>query len=274
MNRPYTAQSPYALTPTERIRSSRGRSRYDRYGDTDVADLDTDVYHRGGRDEDAADYDADYDADYEDYLDEARIDRRWMWIAGVAGAVLFIAVIMASMILGGGDSGSVSATIASDASQDAGTTSAPTPSTTPRVAAPAAPVQPSLPAETVTTISPTPSPTAQVPVPAPAAPLLPAPQAAPPPASAAPGTVTYRITGTKGLLDLVTVIYTDAQGALQTDVNVALPWSKTITLDPGVTLSSVTGTSVTGQLNCEVLDANGAVIAAQNGNSIITNCTR
>ena len=99
-------------------------------------------------------------------------------------------------------------------------------------------------------------------------------QAAPPPASAVPGTVIYRITGTKGLLDLVTVIYTDAQGALQTDVNVALPWSKTITLDPGVTLSSVTGTSVTGQLNCEVLDANGAVIAAQNGNSIITNCTR
>ena len=178
---------------------------------------------------------------------------------------------MASMILGGGDSGSVSATVAS---QDPSTTSAPEPSATPRAAAPAPPVQPSLPAETVTTISPTPAPTAQVPAPAPAAPLLPAPQAAPPPASAVPGTVTYRITGTKGLLDLVTVIYTDAQGALQTDVNVALPWSKTITLDPGVTLSSVTGTSVTGQLNCEVLDANGAVIAAQNGNSIITNCTR
>ncbi|OKH68536.1 hypothetical protein EB72_00680 [Mycobacterium sp. SWH-M1] len=271
MNRPYTAQSPYALTPTERIRSSRGRSRYDRYGDSDVTDLDTDVYPRDVDEDYRADYDEDYDADYEDYLDEARIDRRWMWIAGVAGAVLFIAVIMASMILGGGDSGSVSATVAS---QDPSTTSAPEPSATPRAAAPAPPVQPSLPAETVTTISPTPAPTAQVPAPAPAAPLLPAPQAAPPPASAVPGTVTYRITGTKGLLDLVTVIYTDAQGALQTDVNVALPWSKTITLDPGVTLSSVTGTSVTGQLNCEVLDANGAVIAAQNGNSIITNCTR
>ncbi|MEW5808691.1 MAG: hypothetical protein AB1925_04480 [Actinomycetota bacterium] len=280
MNRPYTAHSPYALTPTERIRSPRGHGRYDRdrgrYGDTDVddysADLDTDVYppHRDGDDLD--DYDADYD-DYADY-DEARIDRRWMWIAGVAGAVLFVAVIMASMILGGGDSGSVSATVASEATPDTSTTSAPEPSATPRVAAPAPPAQPSLPAETVTTISPTPTPSAQLPVPAPGAPLLPAPQAAPPPPSAAPGTVTYRITGTKGLLDLVTVIYTDAQGALQTDVNVALPWSKTITLDPGVTLSSVTGTSVTGQLNCEVLDANGAVIAAQNGNSIITNCTR
>ncbi|TRW81155.1 hypothetical protein FK535_16950 [Mycolicibacterium sp. 018/SC-01/001] len=273
MNRPYTAQSPYALTPTERIRSPRGRSRHDRYG----ADRDTDVHPRHDDELDYEDYEADYDADYPDdvdYLDEARVDRRWMWIAGVAGAVLFVAVIMASMILGGGDSGSVSATIASDTASDTSsapsTSSAPEPSSAPRAAAPVP--QPSLPAETVTTISPTP--TAQLPVPAPAAPLLPAPQAAPPPASTAPGTVTYRITGTKGLLDLVTVIYTDSQGALQTDVNVALPWSKTITLDPGVTLSSVTGTSLTGQLNCEVLDANGAVIAAQNGNSIITNCTR
>ncbi|MEH3140426.1 MAG: hypothetical protein PGN37_09620 [Mycobacterium kyogaense] len=274
MNRPYTAQSPYSLTPTERVRTSGGRSRYDREGDTDVYPRDEDYLGAEyDTNYDDTNYgDTDYDADYEDYLDEARVDRRWMWIAGVSGAVLFIAVIMVSMILGGGDSGSVSATIASDTTQDATTSSAPEPSATPRAPAPALPAQPSLPAETVTTISPTP--TAQLPVPAPAAPLLPAPQAAPPPQSAVPGTVTYRITGTKGLLDLVTVIYTDAQGALQTDVNVALPWSKTITLDPGVTLSSVTGTSVTGQLNCEVLDANGAVIAAQNGNSIITNCTR
>ncbi len=45
-----------------------------------------------------------------------------MWIAGVAGAILFVAVIMASMILGGGDSGSVSATVAS---QEPATTAAP-----------------------------------------------------------------------------------------------------------------------------------------------------
>ncbi|MCZ0728897.1 MmpS family transport accessory protein [Mycolicibacterium iranicum] len=271
MNRPYTAQSPYSLTPTERIRSPRGSGRYGGYGtatdDPDrYDDLDTDAlppYHGG-------DYDADddYDAEsYDEYLDEARLDRRWMWIAGVAGAILFVAVITASMILGGGDSGSVSATVGSPLP----TSSAPEPSAapTPRVAAPAAP---SLPAETVTTITPT----AETPVPAPTtpAPLLPAPQAAPPPAAAAPGTVTYRITGNRALLDLVTVIYTDAQGALQTDVNAALPWSKTIVLNPGVTLSSVTATSVSGQLNCAILDANGSLIAVQNNNSIITNCTR
>ncbi|MCV7150538.1 hypothetical protein H7I57_04410, partial [Mycobacterium pyrenivorans] len=108
----------------------------------------------------------------------------------------------------------------------------------------------------------------------PAPPLLPAPQGAPPPAAAAPGTVTYRVTGNRQLIDLVTVIYTDQRGALVTDVNVALPWSKTVVLDPGVTLSSVTATSVAGQLNCSITDANGGLIAAQNNNSMITNCTR
>ena len=86
-----------------------------------------------------------------------------------------------------------------------------------------------------------------------------------------PKVVRYEITGTGSYAD---INYLDLDAKPQRVDNAALPWSKTITLDPGVTLSSVTGTSVTGQLNCEVLDANGAVIAAQNGNSIITNCTR
>ena len=65
------------------------------------------------------------------------------------------------------------------------------------------------------------------------------------------------MTGNRNLIDLVTVIYTDSQGALQTDVNVALPWAKTVVLDPGVSLSSVTATSVAGQLNCSITDASG-----------------
>lgn len=262
MNRPYTAQSPYSLTPTERIRSPRRRQRdEDGYRSDDrYSDVDTDVYPPYP---DGLDYE-----DYDDYeIDEASIDRRWMWIAGVAGAILFVSVIAASLILGGGDSGSVSATIASS---DATTSEAPAPSSAPPVAAPPSA---SLPAETVTTVSP-PPPATETPTAQTAAPLLPAPQAAPPPASAVPGTVTYRITGNRALIDLVTVIYTDAQGALQTDVNVALPWSKTVVLDPGVSLSSVTATSVGGQLNCSITDANGSLIAAQNNSSLITNCTR
>ncbi len=286
MNRPYTAHSPYSLTPTERIRYRAAGTRDfenlaagpDTFGD----DHDTDVYPRyDGEDpvdypyspepyapdydaEYGDEYDSEYDSESDDVIDEASIDRRWMWIGGVAGAVLFVAVIATSMILGGGDSGSVSATVASPLP----TSAAPTPSRAPSPSVAAPPTQ-SLPPETVTTLTPS----AEVPPPPPQPALLPPPQAAPPP-PAAPGTITYRITGNRELIDLVTVIYTDQQGALQTELNVALPWAKTIVLNPGVTLSSVTATSVRGQLNCSITDASGNLIAVQNNNSIITNCTR
>jgi hypothetical protein len=113
--------------------------------------------------------------------------------------------------------------------------------------------------ETVSTVAPTPT-----------AADTPAPTAAAP----ASRTVTYQVTGTRQLLDLITVIYTDQQGALQTDLNVALPWSKTMVLDPGVELTSVTATSLLGKLNCTVTDANGATITAQNNNSMIATCTK
>ena len=179
----------------------------------------------------------------------------------MAGAILLVAVICTVVILGGGDSGSVSTTVAPPVttSQPAATTSAAPVTTTPSAPPPVA----SLPPETVTTVTPTAS------VPPSATPT----QAAPPPAPA-PNAITYRVTGNRNLLDLVTVIYTDSQGALQTDFNVALPWSKTVVLDPGVTLSSVTATSLTGQLNCSITDAAGAAIAAQNNNTMITNCTK
>ena len=71
MNRPYTAHSPYSLSPTERI-PSRGVDGgetvdLDRYDENDSLD----------------DYD-DYDEDIEEYYEP--IDRRWVWVAGVAGA--------------------------------------------------------------------------------------------------------------------------------------------------------------------------------------------
>jgi hypothetical protein len=233
MNRPYTAHSPYSLTPTERIPS---------YTDDTVGELDYGVVEE---------HDEEY-ADFDDY-DEARIDRRWMWVAGVAGAILFVAVITTGVILGGGDSGSVSTTIAPTTTTQPATT--PPAATTPSSLPPAAP----LPPETATTVSPT----ASVP-----------PSTAPTETAPAPRTITYTVTGNRQLIDLVTVIYTDQQGALQTDINVALPWSKTVVLDPGVELSSVTATSVAGQLNCSITDASGALIAAQNTNSMIATCTK
>jgi hypothetical protein len=230
------------LSPTERIPA---------HGDDggETVDLDRPRYGEYEGLEELEDYD-----EYEDY---EPIDRRWIWIAGVAGAILLVAVICTVVILGGGDSGSVSTTVAPPAttSQPVATSAPPTATTS--APPPAAPLTP----ETVTTVTPTAS-----------APPTDAPtEAAPAPA---PNTITYRVTGNRSLIDLVTVIYTDAQGALQTDVNVALPWAKTVVLDPGVSLSSVTATSVTGQLNCSIADAAGTAIAVQNNNTMIANCTK
>ncbi|CQD04705.1 MmpS3 protein [Mycolicibacterium conceptionense] len=249
--------SPYDTTPTERF----GDRPYEPSGYSGHAG------HYGYDTDAEADY--GYDADYDDEVTfyEDPIDRRWIWVAGVAGAILLIAVICTVVILGGGDSGSVSATLTSPSAQPTQTaqptqdaTSKPVP---PR-ATPTAPLSP----ETVTTLTPAPSATA---APAPAAP----PEAAPPPAAVAtPNAITYRVTGNRQLIDLVTIVYTDAQGALQTDINVALPWAKTVVLNPGVTLKSVTATSVAGQLNCSITDAAGNVLIAQANNTMITTCTQ
>ncbi|MGW0161839.1 hypothetical protein ACWDUN_21260 [Mycobacterium sp. NPDC003323] len=223
-----------------------------------------------------AETDSDYATEYQYPADyHETLDRRWIWVAGVAGVVLMVAVICTGVILGGGDSGTVTAATTSAAPQD---DSAPTPTAAPPAPAadlPGANLSP----ETVTTVTPTPSatltpeaaPTAEVAPPA--APAPPVPPAAVDPAAAA-RTVTYQVTGNRQLIDLVTIIYTDAQGALQTDVNVALPWVKSVTLNPGVTLSSVTATSVAGQLNCAILDGNGTALAVQANDSMIATCTR
>lgn len=258
MNRPYPTYPKYSTTPRHDDPGyGYGQGRDDYRGDYAGRD------DHSGRD-DYEDYPDDFEDDFGDdvYTYVEPIDRRWIWVAGVAGAVLLVAVICTIVILGGGDSGSVSATVAPPAttSAPAASSSAP-PSARPTTSAP--PVA-TLPRETVTTVSPTPSAEATTPPPAP-------PVGAP---VASPRTVTYQVTGTRPLLDLVTIIYTDSQGALQTDVNVALPWTKQVVLDPGVELKSVTATSVTGQLNCSITDAAGAVIVAQNTNTMITTCTQ
>jgi hypothetical protein len=266
MDRPYSTYS--RTSTTARNAGSRRTGGYTAV-ETDVVDggaayrRRTDFHDDG----DVHDYDAydDHDA-YDDVDDiyeyEDPIDRRWIWVAGVAGAILLIAIICTVVILGGGDSGSVSKTVAAPtpttAAQDAVTTAAPTRTSAAPPPAPVAPLSP----ETVTTVAPSAT--------APAS-AVPAPTEVVPPS---PRTITYTVTGSRPLLDLVTVVYTDAQGALQTEFNVALPWARTVTLDPGVELKSVIATSLTGQLNCAVTDSTGATIVAQNTNSMIATCTK
>ncbi|MHA3023123.1 hypothetical protein ACXPWS_23035 [Mycobacterium sp. BMJ-28] len=220
--------------------------------------------HEYGDADTGAEYEYEYPADYHDEL-----DRRWIWVAGVAGVILMVAVICTGVILGGGDSGSVSATQASTTAQ---ATSSAAPTTPTRAPAPIGQQPSALAPETVTTVTPTPTPTATAApatTEAPAAPVAPAVDPA-----AAARTITYTVTGNRQLLDLVTIIYTDQQGALQTEVNAALPWTRTVTLDPGVQLSSVTATSIGAQLNCAITDAAGTPLVTQANNTIIATCTK
>jgi len=200
-------------------------------------------------------FDDEYD-DYDDYDDHdgEPADRRWLWVAGVAGVILLIAVIGTVVIVNGGDS-----------TTTAGTVSSRTAVITPPVAPPATSTRPpvALPPETVTTPPPSTAPATE-----PAATETPAAPAVD------PRTIVYRVTGSRQLFDLVTIIYTDEQGLPRTDVNVALPWTKTVVLNPDVQVGSVTATSLAGQLNCTIADAQGATVAASSTNTLIATCNR
>jgi hypothetical protein len=208
--------------------------------------------------------------DRDDGDDLDRPDTRWRWVAGLAAMVLLVALIAIGVATRGGESSSNSTTAPTTPSgepalQDAITTTAP------RTVIATAPPPPALPPadaaltpETVVTVTPTP----------PAATAAPSEAPPAPPAAAAPGqTLTYTVTGTRQLFDLVSIIYTDEQGFPRTDVNVALPWTRTVVLNPGVVTKSLTATSLTGQLNCTVTDGTGATISAQSNNAAITTCT-
>jgi hypothetical protein len=163
------------------------------------------------------------------------------------------------VIINGGDSASTSATVVVPPNRSG----APRPS-----------LVPVLPPETVTTVTPPsrrPSPTATSTTPT----DIPPPEAVPStPPDVAARTFVYRVTGTKGLLDLVTVVYTDASGAPQTDFNVSLPWSRTVVLNPGVGMRSVVATSLTGHLNCSINDGVGQPVAISTSSAMIATCSR
>jgi hypothetical protein len=170
-----------------------------------------------------------------------------------------LAVIATVVIVNGGDSASTSATVLAPPGRSA----SPRPS-----------LVPVLPPETVTTVTPPshqPSPTATSTTPTDIAPPAAVPSTPP---DVAARTFVYRVTGTKGLLDLVTVVYTDAQGAPQTDFNVSLPWSRTVVLNQGVGLRSVVATSLTGHLNCSISDGVGQPVAISTGSTMIATCSR
>ena len=206
-------------------------------------------------------------------------DRRWRPIALFVGAVVAIGAIATAVIINSGDSATTKATVGVPTPRTAATT---TTSGTARTSGPPSMIPSTppttsralLPPETVTTLTPSNAPTKT------ATPPTQLPSAAPPPAAAPPGaavnprTVIYTVTGTKSLFDLVNIAYTDARGFPVTEFNVALPWTKVVVLNPGVQTESVIATSIYGQLNCSIVNAQGQLVKASTNNSALATCTR
>ncbi|OMC54876.1 hypothetical protein A5747_16205 [Mycobacterium sp. IS-836] len=260
------------LPPIDRVRARPGRDGYD----LDYDDYDRDYDRHYDRD---YDFDRDGDGDTEElYRAGSEGDYSWTgWpadfrvrpVTAILAAVVALGAIATAVVLNSGDSASTKATVG------------PAPQTltsAPRTTSPpsAAPSQSPLPQETVTTVTtPRAAPT-QPPTTAPtlAPTAAPPATAAPPPIAVNPRTVLYTVTGTKQLLDLVNIVYTDAQGYPQTEFNVSLPWSKVVVLNPGVQTESVVATSIYGRLNCSIVNAEGQAVAVSANNSIMATCTR
>jgi Mycobacterium membrane protein len=194
---------------------------------------------------------------------------RWRPVTAILGAVVAVGAIATAVIINSGDSASTKATFA-PAPQPVTTAPATTKSSVPPSAHPS-PSQ--LPPETFTTVTtPSASPSlAPTGTPTAAPPLTLTP---PPSAALNPRTVIYSVTGTKQLLDLVNVVYTDGRGYSQTEFNVSLPWSKAVIVSPGVQTESVVATSFYGRINCSIVNAAGQLMAASTTNSSLASCTR
>lgn len=217
--------------------------------------------------------DDDYDGADTDVLDGYGdlawpADTRWRPAAAILGAVVAVGAIATAVIINSGDSASTKATVGPPVPPPL-TSAAPAPKTT----APPSVSQIPLPPETVTTVTPPPSASLR-PVPSQPPTAAPPPPGAPPPVALNPRTVVYSVTGTKQLLDLVNVVYTDARGYPHSEFNVSLPWSKVIVLNPGVATVSVVATSFYGQLNCSVINAAGQPVVVSANNGVVATCTR
>jgi hypothetical protein len=137
----------------------------------------------------------------------------------------------------------------------------------PRTSSPAAtPVTVSVPgAETVVSIAPSP-------------PAIPAPGATPDAAQVPPDDsmrqIIYTIAGNQRPDDPITIVYADETGALRTEENVVLPWTKVVIPSRDAPVNYITASSYGSQLNCWISDVNGVTLVSQVDNAITATCNR
>ncbi|ORB11617.1 MmpS family transport accessory protein, partial [Mycobacterium noviomagense] len=108
----------------------------------------------------------------------------------------------------------------------------------------------------------------------PATPTAAAPPAPPSTTPAGPRQVTYSVTGTKAPFDIITVTYVDASGHRQTQRNVYIPWTLTLTPISQSEVGSVEASSLLrlSKLNCSITTSDGTVLSANNSDAPQTSC--
>ena len=172
---------------------------------------------------------------------------RWLWIAAGAAVLLVAGLVLALVIVSN--------------SPRQSTVVAPLPTTT----------APSVPRAT-TTVPRVPTPTATRPVPT-------APPSTAPITPTLPGETTVAPTGTESVVynvsgegRAINITYVDTGGVMQTEFNVALPWSKEVSLGaPAKNSASVAVVNVGRDVTCSV-SVNGAQVRQRTGRGL-TICT-
>ena len=214
------------------------------------------------------------DSDYEDdgYGELAwPNDPRWRPVAAFIGTVVAIGAVATAVIINSGDSASTKATVGPGprpVTSAPHTTSPPSASKAP---APTTSRVPQLPPETVTTLTPgaaAPGMPTYAPLPTYLPPTGLAPAALPPTAALNPRTVIYSVAGRSRLLDLVNIVYTDAQGLPENGVQRLAAMDEGRRAEPGRETQSVIATSIYSHLNCSVVNAGGQVVVASTNNTI------
>ena len=177
---------------------------------------------------------------------------RWLWIGAAAAVLLVVGLVLALVI------------VLSNSRQS--TVVAPLPTTT----------APSIPRATTTVPQvPTPTTTRRIPPPIATTPAQPTEPAIP----GLPGATTPPSTGTESVVYNVTgegrainITYVDTGGIMQTEFNVALPWSKEVSLGaPAKNSASVAVVNVGRDVTCSV-SVNGAQVRQRTGRGL-TICT-
>lgn len=173
---------------------------------------------------------------------------RWLWALAAAATLLVAGLVLALVIV---SSSSKDSKIAAPVPQTTPTsrpttsTRAPMPTTTTRIPLP------------TTTIRPEPSTTTE-----PTTPILPGEPSTTPTGSE---TVVYTVIGEGRAINIT---YIDSGGVLQTEFNVALPWSKQVSLAaPAKNSASVTVVNVGRDVTCSVT-VNGAQVRQRTGQGL------